>query len=127
MTEAEALAYIGLYADAETDPVLTAGDLSLLLSLSRRVDQYGLPPGETDWEETYDVYYAVAQAWLVKAGRVANRYMFMTGGKMFSRQQYYDHCMQMYHKNLMKSPIKAYRLSPDQVWLGWVPNNAVNE
>lgn len=124
MTEAEALAYVSLHSDTETEPTLSAGDLSLLLILSRRIDRFGFPPSDDSWEETYDVQYAVSQAWLVKAGRVANRYMFMSGGKMFSRQQYFDHCMKMHYKYAMKSGPKAFNLAPRTTWLGWTPNNA---
>jgi hypothetical protein len=123
MTEAEALAYVSLYSDPESEPVLSAGDLSLLVSLARRPDLYGIRPGEDNWAETFDVHYAISQAWLVKASRVAPRYMFMSGGKMFSRQQYFDHCMKMHHKHAMKSPIKAYRLSDPEPLLREVPNN----
>lgn len=124
MTEAEALAYIHLHSDPETEPVLSAGDLSLIVTLSRRVDRFGLPPSEASWEETYDVNYGIAQAWLIKAGRIANRYMFMSGGKMFSRQQYFDHCMKLYYKYSMRSPLKVFKLAPEDTWLGVVPNNA---
>jgi len=123
MTEAEALAIITLHTDPESEPVLSAGDLSLLVLLSRRIDAYGIPPSDDSWTETYDVYYGISQAWLLKAGRVANRYMFMSGGKMFSRQQYFDHCMKLHYKYAMKSPIKAFKLVPETSWLGWVPNN----
>jgi hypothetical protein len=124
MTEAEALAYLTLHSDPVTEPTLSAGDLSLIIMLSKRVDRFGLYPADNDWEETYDVQYAVSQAWLIKAGRIANRYMFMSGGKMFSRQQYFDHCMKMYYRFAMKSPLKAFSLAPRNTWLGWTPNNA---
>lgn len=123
MTEAEALAFVALYSDPESEPALSAGDLSLIVSLSRRVDINGIRPRESGWTETYDVHYAISQAWLIKASRLANRYMFMSGGKMFSRQQYFDHCMTMHNKHAMKSPIKSYRLSSADDRLGWVPNN----
>lgn len=110
MTAAEARDRLIAFADANSEPVLTSSDLDLLIVLAKRVDKFGILPGDTSWEETYDVNYAVAQGWLIKAGRLAPRYNFMSGGKMLSRQQFYDHAMKMYHKFAMKSPIKSVRL-----------------
>jgi hypothetical protein len=90
------------------------------------MDRYGVEPSETSWAETWDCNYAAAQGWLLKAGRLASRYLFMSGGKMFSRQQFYDHCMDQYKTYLKKAPITAHRLSPGQtalITLGQVPNN----
>lgn len=67
--------------------------------------------GARDWTETYDANYVIAQCWLLKAGRVAERYNFMVAGKMFSRQQYYDHCMKQYRVFAGKAQLKAARLA----------------
>lgn len=67
--------------------------------------------GSMEWTETFDANYCIAQAWLLKAGRVAPRYNFMVAGKMFSRQQFYDHCMKQYSKYASKSQLKAIRLA----------------
>lgn len=126
MTEAEARATITLLTDAGTEPVLASADLDYLLTLAKRADNFGVWPTETGWEETWDVNYAVAQGWLIRAGRLANRYLFMTGGKMFSRQQFYDHCMKMYRTYLSKSPMKVTRLIPEDTqasYLASVPTN----
>lgn len=71
--------------------------------------------GAFSWVETYDVNFAISQAWLLKAGRLADRYLFMSGGKMFSRQQFYDHCMALHRKYAMRSPLKAARLGPSDL------------
>ena len=126
MTEAEARAEISVLCDAGTEPVLASADLDLLLRKAKRVDKYGVWPTETGWTQTYDVNYGAATGWLLKAGRLANRYLFMSGGKMFSRQQYYDHCIKMYRLYLSKSPIKATRLTAEDTAiarLASVPNN----
>lgn len=67
--------------------------------------------GKMSWEETYDANYCIAQAWLLKAGRIAKNYNFMVAGKMFSRQQFYDHCMKQYKAYANKSRLKAVRLA----------------
>lgn len=67
--------------------------------------------GTMQWEETYDANYCIAQVWLIKSGRLAKNYNFMVGGKMLSRQQFYDHCQKQYKMYAMKSGIKAIRLA----------------
>lgn len=67
--------------------------------------------GKMTWEETYDSNYCIAQVWLLKAGRLAQNYNFMVAGKMFSRQQFYDHCMKQYRAYSMKARLKAVRLA----------------
>lgn len=68
--------------------------------------------GAAPWSPTYDIYYAVAQGWLLKAGRLAGHYNFMSGGKMFSREQFYNHCIALYRRYSAKSGVKSIRLGP---------------
>lgn len=87
--------------------------------------------GSRSWVDTYDTNYVIAQCWLLKAGRVAQNYNFMVAGKMFSRQQYYDHCMKLYQKFAGKAQLKAARLATPLIGMSlaniplWndVPNN----
>ena len=80
--------------------------------------------GEYSWEETYDVNYAIAQAWLLKAGRLAERYLFMSGGKMFSRNQFYDHCIKQYKIYAGKSRLRSMPLAyPAGSSLSSIPTN----
>jgi hypothetical protein len=46
----------------------------------------------------------------LKSSRLVAHYNFMTGGKMLSRQQFYDHCMDQYKLYQRKSGVKALRL-----------------
>lgn len=126
MIEAEARARIVLFLDPETEPKLGAAELDLLLDIAKRVDENGVEPDLTGWTPTYDVNYAVAQGWLLKASRLAPRYLFMDQGKMFSRQQYFDHCMKLHRKFLMRAGIKAMKLvADDRLALDMVENNAI--
>lgn len=125
VTEAEARARITLFLNPGTEPVLAAAEVEILIDMARRVDVNGVEPGDASWEETYDVNYAVAQGWLVKAGRLADRYLFMDAGTMYSRQQYYDHCMKQHQKFLMRCGIQGVRLVPDErLSIFNIPNNA---
>lgn len=84
--------------------------------------------GTAPWNPRYDLYYAVAQGWLLKTSRLVGHYNFMTGGKMLSREQFYDHCMDQYRLYARKSGIKGIRLGGHSVLgvdLGnMVPTNA---
>lgn len=125
MTEAEARARISLFLNPGTEPILTSAEVDILVAFSRRLDVNGVMPGDDAWVETYDVNYAVAQGWLVKAGRLADRYLFMDAGTMYSRQQYYDHCMKQHQKFLMRAGVQSVRLVPDErLNIDFIPNNA---
>lgn len=124
MTEAEARARLILFADATVEPVLASEEIDILLNMSKEVDRYKVLPTDTGWTETYNVNTAIALAWLVKAGRLAPRYLFMSGGKMLSRQQFYDHCMTLHKRYAMKAGIRAVRLGSSPLGLAVVPNNA---
>lgn len=84
--------------------------------------------GRAPWNPIYDVNYAIAQGWLLKSGRLVGHYNFMTGGRMFSREQFYNHCMDQYKRFSAKAGIKAIRLgqhSPLSASVaGWTPTNA---
>lgn len=114
MTEAEARARIILLAAVGEEPTLGSAEVDILLSMAKRVDVNGIEPTQTTWTPTWAVNYAVAQAWLIKAGRLSGRYLFMSGGKMFARQQMFDHCMKLHAKYAMKAGIQAVRLGPDE-------------
>jgi DUF971 family protein len=125
MTEAEVQGRIQIFGASDSEPVLNPADIEVIIAMSKRVDQYGVQPGDAAWEGTYDWNYAVAQAWLIKAGRLADRYLFMTGGKMLSRHQFYAHCMELHKKYLGRSTLSSLRLAPDRsLSLAQVPSNA---
>lgn len=125
MNEAETRARLVTFADVNVEPVLGSGDLDTVMDMARRVDIYGVMPSTSGWTETYDVNYAIAQCWLIKATRLANRYLFMSGGKMFSRNQFYEHCMALYKTFLSKSDLTGIKLGTgsaldiDQIPSNW--------
>ena len=123
MTEAEARARLVLFADANAEPVLASEELDILLQTAKRVDVNGLRPVDNGWVPTYNVNYAVSQAWLLKAGRLAHLYLFMSGGKMLSRQQFYDHCIAQAKRYASKAGISSLRLGPGVDSLDTVPAN----
>ncbi len=115
-----------LFADGDTDPALAPEDLDVLVTMCSIVDINGVMPSDTSWDPTFNINYGIAQAWLVKAARTANRYLFMTGGKMLSRQQYFDHCMKMHQKFLSRGQVMAIRFTPDSDLLPYAVENNWN-
>ena len=112
MTEAEVRARVVSFASAEVAPTLTAAELDMVVAMGKVVDIYKVWPSDPSWTPTWDVNCSIAQAWLIKAGKVANAYLYMTGGKMLSRNQMYDHCMKQYRLFAGKSTMKTIRLVP---------------
>lgn len=96
MTEDDALALLQLYTDWQSDPALTEDELTAVLAGSRTVDADGLAPSDEDYTATYDrqgVYRAAAEAWDVKAGRLAMRVSTTTeAGLKRERQQAREAC-----------------------------------
>lgn len=123
MTEAEARARLTLFACANDQPALASEELDILLQMARVLDKNGLRPTDTGWEPSFNVNYAVSQAWLLKASRLADRYLFMSGGKMLSRNQFYDHCMRQAKVYAAKAGIRSLRLSYAVDTLDLVPAN----
>lgn len=116
-----------LFCPVAEEPVLVDPDeIDVLLDMGKVLDVDARLPTEANWVETYDANYIIAHAWLAKAGRTADRYLFMSGGKMFSRQQFHDHCMTLYKRYMAKSPIKALRLTPSPDTLLSIPLNNWN-
>lgn len=113
MNEASTRARLSLFADLNSEPVLGEADIQVILDMSRRLDINGVRPEFEGWEETYDSNYAIAQCWLIKSTRLAPRYLFMSGGKMFSRNQFYEHCMDLYKRFMSKAHVGAVRLASE--------------
>jgi len=124
MNEASTRARLSTFGDLNTEPVLGEADIQVILDMSRRLDINGVRPDTVGWEDTYDANYAVAQAWLIKSTRLANRYLFMAGGKMFSRNMFYEHCMELHRKFMGKAQLSAIRLASESgSRLEDIPNN----
>lgn len=95
MTEAEAQARIERMTDYNTDPVLSASDLTDLLEVAARPDEDGYlrSDGTATWTPTWDLNSAAAEGWRRKAGKAAARFSFGEDGQRFDRAQTYAHCI----------------------------------
>lgn len=95
MSDVEARARLADLVAASDEPTLDAADLDDLLRRSKLTDALGRIPTDVNWTETYSLNHAASIGWKLKAGRLTNAYLFMSGGKMLSRNQMFDHCMAM--------------------------------
>lgn len=70
MTRAEAAAEVATLAKASTPPVVSAGEIDAALTDARLRDNAGRPPSDPDFvEENWDLNYAVAECYELKAVR----------------------------------------------------------
>ena len=96
---------------ADSVPVLSAEELTSLLSLSALADSTDLLPSDTDWTPTYDLNRGAAEGWRWKAAKLAGDYDFSADGATFSRSQARAHCVDMAlhytHRILSSAPVYA--------------------
>lgn len=72
MTRAEALTALRSLAQAAVSPTLTDDELNACLTASRRPDNAGRPPSDPAFvEENWDLNYATAEAYTLKAVKQA--------------------------------------------------------
>lgn len=95
LTEAEAQARIERMVDYNTDPTLSASDLTDLLEVAARPDDSGYTraDGSAVWTPTWDLNSAAVEGWRRKAGKAAARFSFAEDGQRFDRAQIYAHCI----------------------------------
>lgn len=105
MNVVEARARLSMLTDSTQEPTLSVSDLDDLLRRAKVSDINGLHPEDTGWVETYNVNHAASMGWKVKQGRLSNAYLFMSGGKMLSRNQMFDHCERMSRRYAMSSGV----------------------
>lgn len=77
------------------EPLLSDDEIADLLLQARRPDVDGNAIDSDDWTPTYNLDAAASTGWEWKAGRATPGFSFGEDGQMFSRQQIFDHCMQM--------------------------------
>jgi hypothetical protein len=55
----------------ETEPVLTETEVEAILDSAAIADAEGNSPTNDNWQPTYDINRAAAEAWLIKAARAS--------------------------------------------------------
>ena len=89
------LTQLRLFAGAAQDPQLDDETLEALLAQWAVIDADGRAPTDAEWEPTYLLAGAIADAWEAKAAAASSRAAFSADGSSFQRDQVYKHCRQM--------------------------------
>jgi hypothetical protein len=92
MSEAEARTEIQLLTNHTEDPALTTAQVDHLVRKAKRADSAGRSIKDAAWAPTFDIAYAVALGWEMKAQNAAGRYGFSDAGQRFEREQVVKHC-----------------------------------
>lgn len=71
----------------------------------------------TRWRPTYDLNSAASWGWRVKAGKVSSKYEFQADGQVYSRQQWFAHCMELSKSFARKAPTTVVLKAPTTVVL----------
>lgn len=95
MTEAEARTELERRLAIDIEPTLSADDITSLLATARCPDAEDRVPSDEDWTPTWDLDYAAAAGWEMKAGRASGSFNFAEDGQQFSRIQIFNSCMEM--------------------------------
>lgn len=95
MTADEAYNEIEILTQATTEPVLLKAELDLLARRAQRADSAGRTPDDNLWTPTFNLAYAVALGWEIKAMKVATGYDFASADQKFSRSQMYAQLMKV--------------------------------
>jgi len=93
MTEAEARAEIEILTEAAAAPTLSEDELRLLVRKAQRADSSQRAPSDDLWEPTWNIPFAVALGWKLKAGKLVGAYDTEAGPQKFKRSQFRQHCL----------------------------------
>lgn len=95
MDLATATALVKAYAAVDNEPVLTDGEVQIIMTQAKRPDSANISVGVSGYVDNYDANYAIQQAWEMKAGKAAAKYTFLAGGNQFIRSDMIRHCTEM--------------------------------
>ncbi len=95
MTTTEAFERLKGLVQADTDPVLTDGEVQQELDANKVADPDGNAPTSSSWTPTYLLYRAAANLWEQKAGKATTYVTVQSDGASFNNEMVYDHCLKM--------------------------------
>lgn len=94
LTEDEARERIARLTAATYEPILEEGDLDDLVALAKRPDVDGNLPSSSAWSPTWDLNYAIAEGWSIKAGRASSDFTYSDDAGSYNRREVYDACVE---------------------------------
>lgn len=80
---------------AAVEPMLTGGELDMLLSMFATPDAAGIAPSGPEWVPTYRLKAAAAEGWRWKAAKASELISSDLDGDRMSAHQVFNHCMEM--------------------------------
>lgn len=81
--------------DWDATPTLTEDDIDDVILMAARVDEFGFPPTDPMWEETFDFDLAAYEGWGRKAAKAASMVDFTADDTSIKRSQYLQFCKDM--------------------------------
>lgn len=84
-------------------PTLEDATLERVLDAYAIADRYGVAPGGDDWEGVWDLNAAAANAWEMKAAKVAGDFTFSADGASYSKGDVLAKCVEMAARYAAKS------------------------
>jgi hypothetical protein len=124
MEEAAARAKLEDMVAASTFPTLSTEQVDRLLAEAKRTDKDGHAPDDDDWSGLYDLNYAAAAGWRIKAGMTSNRHSFGSNQGNYNPEQVFEHCMKMADHYAAKQ-VSSILLASDR-WSGTGRLNAAH-
>lgn len=117
ITEPEALERITRMTAAAYEPVLDADDLADLVELAKRPDRYGVLPDDAEWAPTWDLNYAAAEGWSIKAGRASSDFTYSDDAGNYNRREVYDMCVdrEKHYRSRALGSLPVSKHDPDEV------------
>lgn len=95
MTEAEAREEIEILTAWESEPALSVDQVDTLVRKARRADVAGRAPTDEDWEPTWNLAYAIALGWQLKAGIAAGYFDRATFTRQMKESGIHKQCLAM--------------------------------
>ena len=115
MDDAEARARIAQRTAADREPTLTELELDDLVAAARRPDPAGLVFEDDGYVPTWDLNFAIAEGWGMKASKVAGDFDYSDDAGSYSRQQVFEMCKRQeadYRKKILGSvPVSRHEPS----------------
>ena len=66
---------------SSAEPLLTSAEIQDILVEAQRADRYGVRPSDAEWSNTYDLNWAAAEGWELKASKAASTNQFISDAR----------------------------------------------
>lgn len=115
LAEPEARERIARLTAATYEPILEDADLDDLVALAKRPDADGNLPDADGWVATWDLNFAIAEGWAIKAGRASSDFTYSDDAGSYNRREVYDACVERekHYRSRALGSLPVSRNDPD--------------